>query len=111
MFSESWIVTNQKQLIFKFVDRLLQYVNYINANVECLVLSYATKTAAEGGCMGGLLMLENYDLKLWNSKNIQKHYRPFPSFIYAPHGSYSYLIIAISDDQKFIFIACDRVSQ
>ena len=53
----------------------LSSVFYINSNDECLVLNY-------GKSLRGLLMLKNYNLKLWYGESVvQNNMHPFPSFL------------------------------
>lgn len=74
----------------------LTAINYINSNVECLILSYGTHY---GRWKGGLLLLENYDLKLWEDGNkLQNNFHPFPSFIVTIYD------LNVSNDQQLISI-------
>ena len=78
----------------------IESVTYVNSSVESLVLSYH--------CKSGLLMLENYDLKSWYDEDIlQNNFRHFPSFITSLDGPN----IAVSDDQQFLSMRSDDVSQ
>ena len=78
----------------------LESIHHINKDIECLVLSFTS--------MGGLLILKNYDIKLWYDEQILEHnFLPFPSFI---NNNSGYLNIAVSDDQHFISIRSGSVS-
>ena len=73
-------------------------IKYIKSDVESLVLSY--------GCKGGLLMLKNYDLRLWyNENNFKKNFHLFPSFINDLDD------LNVSSNQQLISVKCDQVSQ
>lgn len=78
----------------------LEGVNYIYSSGECLVLSYTS--------MGGVLTLENYELKLWYDEDVlENNFHPFPPFINSSHGLIN---IAISDDQQYVSIRSGGVS-
>lgn len=90
-----------------FSDTLpLIAIKYIDCNAECLVLSYYHAYSAS---KGGLLTLEDYDLKLWYDETLLKNnFQTFPSFI-GDHLNDTY-DIAVSDDQQFISIRSYYVS-
>lgn len=78
----------------------LSSVSYIYSDVECLLLRYSSQYSKN---KGGLLMLENYDLKARYGKDLLQHnFHPFPSFISNLGG---YIDISVSDDQQFISIS------
>lgn len=78
----------------------LASVHYVNSNAEYLILNYERK--------GGLLMLENYDLKLWDDiHTLENNFHPFPLFINSNHYD---IDIAVSNDQQFVSIT-NLVSQ
>ena len=85
----------------------LSSVLYINSNDECLVLNYHEKSLC------GLLMLKNYNLKLWYGESaVQNNIHPFPSFLDPIEDvsiSSNQQLIAVKSKYKvswFLFICC-----
>ena len=76
----------------------LSAVSYINSNEECLVLNYDRSLYC-------LLMLKNYELKLWNDENVFKNkLHSFPSFLGRINTS------SISSNQQLITCSSGYVS-